>query len=202
MPIISIHEEVAIKIAQENKKLDTKDFYLGALAPDTINLHYGFAPKELRWTAHQRKEDLADWKESIKYFYQKEKDNYPRNFILGYITHILTDIVFDESFYSDITNKMLNDNIPSTDTHNLMRKDMEYYAANSKYKNVIKEKLTNQQDFYNILNITKEDMRLFTEKNLNTNYEELPSKYFKEEIIDKLALQVKKELTDYIEDSN
>ena len=66
MPIISIHEEVAIKLAKQHKNLDTKDFYLGTLAPDTVNLNYGFAPKELRWTAHQRRKDLSDWKFSLK----------------------------------------------------------------------------------------------------------------------------------------
>ena len=73
---------------------------------------------------------------NLKDFYLKEKTNYPRNFILGYITHILTDIIFDESFYLDITDKMLNDNISNEETHNLMRKDMENYASNSKYKNI------------------------------------------------------------------
>ena len=202
MPIISIHEEVAIKLAKQHKNLDTKDFYLGTLAPDTVNLNYGFAPKELRWTAHQRRKDLSDWKFSLKDFYQKEKTNYPRNFILGYITHILTDIIFDELFYSDITNKMLNDNILSEETHNLMRKDMENYASNSKYKNIIKEKLFNQDKFYSILNITEEDMRLFTDKNIQVNYEFIPSKYITEDLINNLTNMVNKELTNYLEDSN
>ena len=49
MPIISIHEEVALLITQKYKDLDTSDFYLGAMAPDSVNLEF-FAPKEDRWT--------------------------------------------------------------------------------------------------------------------------------------------------------
>ena len=202
MPIIAIHEEVAIKLAKQHKNLDTKDFYLGTLAPDTVNLNFVFAPKLLRWTAHQRSIDLSDWKFSLKDFYQKEKTNYPRNFILGYITHILTDIIFDESFYLDITDKMLNDNISNEETHNLMRKDMENYASNSKYKNIIKEKLSNQDKFYNILNITEEELKIFTKKNLDTCYKITPNKYITEDIINNLTIKVNKELTYYLEDSN
>ena len=126
MPIISIHEEVAIRLAENNNKLDTKDFYLGVCAPDTVNLN-GFAEKEKRWTSHQRKKDLNEWRNSLKEFYQKEKSNYPKNFLLGYITHILTDIIYDDYFYDDVKKQIINDNNSNNDPHELMGKDMEYY---------------------------------------------------------------------------
>ena len=201
MPIIAIHEEVASKLAKNDKTLDTKDFYLGALAPDAINLHYTKAPKELRWIAHQRKKDLNDWRQSLKEFYNKEKNNYPKNFLLGYITHILTDIIFDDYFYQDITDTMLKNNILSQETHDLMRKDMEYYATNSKYKSVIKENLSNQNTYYDILNISKENLKQFTEKNITTESETIESKYITEELLNNLTNRVNEELKEYKEDS-
>ena len=57
MPNIMIHEKVAYTIAKQIKDLDTKEFYLGALSPDAVNVN-GFASKEERWTSHIRDKDL------------------------------------------------------------------------------------------------------------------------------------------------
>ena len=70
MPIISIHEEVALLITQKYKDLDTSDFYLGAMAPDSVNLEF-FAPKEDRWTTHLRKKDLTDWRLNLRKYYER-----------------------------------------------------------------------------------------------------------------------------------
>ena len=98
MPNVMIHEEVGYFISKKiNKK--SYDYFLGLLAPDAPNT-YGFGKKEDRWLAHQRKNDYNEWRNSLKEFYQKEKNNYPQNFLLGYITHILTDIIYDDYFYT------------------------------------------------------------------------------------------------------
>ena len=39
MPTTGIHEEVAYLIANKYKKLDTSNFYLGAIAPDAVNIN-------------------------------------------------------------------------------------------------------------------------------------------------------------------
>ena len=44
MPNIIIHEKVAYNISKKYKSLANAEFYLGALAPDAVNLN-GFAPK-------------------------------------------------------------------------------------------------------------------------------------------------------------
>lgn len=200
MPIISIHEEVAIRLAKNNNDLDTKDFYLGVCAPDTVNLN-GFAEKEKRWTSHQRKKDLNDWRKSLKEFYKKEKTNYPNNFLLGYITHILTDIIYDDYFYDNVKKEIINDNNSNEDPHILMGKDMEYYSSNSKYKNKIKEVLSNQDKFYDILNITSKELELFINKNQKTNYENKINRYINDNLINNLTKKVESELQEYIENS-
>lgn len=200
MPITSIHEEVALLLTKKYKYLDTKDFYLGAYAPDSVNLH-GFASKELRWTAHQRRQDLNDWRSALRDFYNQEKNNYPKNFLLGYVTHILTDIIFDDYFYDDIKHKMLEDNIPEEKTHPLMGEDMECYTTNSNYKDKIISVLKNQDTYYDILNITAKDMELFGQKVLNTNYKKDKNTYITEQLLINLSEAVNKELKPYLEDS-
>ena len=66
----------------------------------------------------------------------------------------------------------------------------------------VQEKLSNQDKFYNILNITEEELKLFTKKNLDTCYKITPNKYITEDIINNLTIKVNKELTYYLEDSN
>ncbi len=88
MPTAAIHEEVTYLITRKYSKLDTSDFYLGVIAPDSINLE-GFAPKEIRWTSHLRAKNLDIWLENVKEFYQNNKNNYNEYFLLGYILHII-----------------------------------------------------------------------------------------------------------------
>lgn len=159
MPTVLIHEEVAYNIAKKYQELDNKDFYLGALAPDSVNLN-GFAPKEVRWTSHLRKENLDEWLEKVKEFYNENKNKYNKYFLLGYVLHIITDIVHDKYFYQNIRNEMTKDNINENDQHPLLRKYMEEYSylvENNHIRNYIKE-LLNDHLGYNIRNIIKEDM--------------------------------------------
>ena len=197
MPIISIHEEIALRITKKYKDLDTNDFYLGAMAPDSVNLEF-FAPKEDRWTAHLRKKDLTDWRINLKKYYDRSKKNYSKEFLLGYITHILTDIIYDDLYYDDIKTLQLQNNVLEEFAHQEQGKDMENYSSISKYKEKIKEKLKNIDKFYEILIITPKTMELFRDKELNKNYEVIEPTYFNEELLERITNSVIEELQDYI----
>ena len=197
MPIISIHEEVALLIAKKYKELDTNDFYLGAMAPDSVNLEF-FAPKEDRWTAHLRKRDLTDWRINLRKYYDKNKNNYPRAFILGYITHVLTDIIYDDLYYDNIKELEDADNIPDELSHQVQGTDMEHYSSISRYKDEIKEKLKAIDKFYEILIITTKTMELFRDKELNKNYEVIEPKYINEQLLVDITNSVIEELEDYM----
>ena len=199
MPITNIHEEVALNISKQINHLDTKDFYLGNYAPDSPNLK-SLAEKSLRWTAHQRRENRNDWRKSLRDFYNKEKNNYPKNFLLGYVTHILTDIIYDDFFYDDVTKQIKKDYPNEQDTHSIMGEDMSKYAYHSKYKNKVEEVLKEQDNFYNILNISKDMMFKYKEKILNESKNTEKNIYITEELIKKLSDKVLIELQEYIED--
>lgn len=82
------------------KKIDVKDsgqFYLGAIAPDTVNLN-GKASKEVRYSAHLRSVDVNEWIENIVAFTKENEQvklTYP-DFFKGFIIHLLTDIAWDK----------------------------------------------------------------------------------------------------------
>ena len=197
MPIISIHEEVALLITEKYKELDTSDFYLGAMAPDSVNLEF-FAPKEDRWTTHLRKKDLTDWRINLRKYYDRNKKYYPKEFILGYITHVLTDIIYDDLYYDSIKELEDADNIPSELSHQVQGTDMEHYSSISKYKDKIKQKLKEIDKFYGILIITPKTMELFRDKELNRNYEVIEPTYINEQLLIDIANSVIEELKDYM----
>ena len=192
MPNIRIHEEVAYLYTRTHRDFDNKYFYLGVLAPDTPNLN-GFAPKEERWTAHQRDKDYNEWERKIKKFYIENKDNYNKYFIFGYLFHVITDIVYDRDIYLDVREKILEDNISLEDSHNVMRKDMDYYGTNFKEFDYIKDQLIKIDEYYDILNIKKDKLEEWTIKNLKD--EEIhDSKYINKETINRLLNNVEQSL--------
>ena len=193
MPSVIIHEKVGDFIASK-LYIKTYDFYLGILAPDAPNLE-AFASKEERWIAHQRKKDLKEWRESITSFYQKEKENYSEEFLLGYYIHVLTDIIFDDYFYWD-TRKVIEKEYPKEEAHKRLRDDMELYSFEESKR--IKQILKDNNTSYDILNITKDKMIKWKEKEISSWKEKSESKYITEEMILKLENQVYKELIERI----
>jgi len=194
MPNITIHEKVGYEIGKR-MNIHSYDYYLGLMAPDTPNLE-GFAPKEERWMAHQRKKDYDEWRKSILDFYQKEKENYPKDFLLGYYIHILTDIVYDDYFYIKVREYILKD-YTMEEAHQVMRQDMNKYYF--KELEEIKEVLLSSKKSYNILNIEEEKLLLWKEKELSLWKEEESCKYISKEIIEKLIEQVYNELQQQID---
>lgn len=200
MPTVLIHEEVAYNIAKKYKQLDNKDFYLGALAPDTVNLN-GFAAKEERWNSHLRNENLDTWLENVKKFYNENKDKYNKYFLLGYVLHIITDIVHDKYFYQDIRTAMTNNNINEDDQHPLLRKYMLEYGyldENNQIREYIND-LLKEHTGYNIKNISKEDLIAWKNKCFS-NYNEKghPNNYITKNHIKELSKKTEEEFKTFI----
>lgn len=79
-----------------------EQFFLGSISPDSVNVN-GHAAKEIRWPAHLRNKDLNLWLENVKSFWKNESTNVgERSFVLGYIIHIITDIVWDMYFEKEL----------------------------------------------------------------------------------------------------
>lgn len=191
MPNIMIHEEVGNFISKRIH-INSYEFFLGLLAPDSVNYN-GFAEKEIRWTSHQRKKDLQEWKDNLNNFYMREKNNYPKDFIIGYYIHILTDIIYDEFLYTKVREKILNDSFKQEEAHEIMGQDMsKYYFPEIEE---IKEILKSNNNSYDILNINKNLLLKWKEKQINNFNNKNNSKYINEEVIDVLNNEVYKIIT-------
>lgn len=191
MPNIMIHEEVAYFLSKKINK-NSYNYFLGVLAPDAPNT-YGFGKKEDRWLAHQRKKDYNEWRKSLKEFYQKEKNNYEEDFLLGYYIHILTDIVYDDFIYLKVREKIIEDGYSTEESHDIMRNDMDKYY----FKEIsdIKEILNKENTTYEINGISKELMGKWKDKTLNELSNINESRYISDDVIDTLNELVYKELS-------
>lgn len=192
MPNIRIHEEIAYIFTKKHKEYDNNYFYLGVLAPDTPNLK-GFGKKEDRWIAHQREKDLDKWQNKIIDFYNNNKNNYNHYFIFGYLFHVITDIVYDRDFYLNVRELILKDNIPIEETHDIMRKDMDYYGSKFVEYSKIKKELKEIKTFYSILNVNKQELEEWTKMNINEEIIGEP-KYITKELINNIEQKVEEEL--------
>lgn len=98
MPSTMIHLVIANNISEKINISNLGEFYLGAIAPDTVNLN-GKASKEVRYCAHLRSTDYDEWLKNVFEFSKKNKDiksKYP-DFFNGFLIHILTDIAWDQT---------------------------------------------------------------------------------------------------------
>ena len=191
MPNVMIHEEVGYYLSKKLNK-NSYNYFLGIIAPDAPNT-YGFGKKEDRWLAHQRKKDYNEWRNSLKDFYEKEKNNYDEDFLLGYYIHILTDIIYDDYLYLKVKEEILKSTIDKDKYHEIMRADMDKYYF--KEIEIIKDILSKENKTYEINGISKELMLEWKSKVLKDFASDNTSVYITNEIINTLNELVYKELS-------
>ena len=187
MPSSNIHLKVAYEL---NKRLNINsiDFIVGNIAPDAVNIN-GFAPREERWTAHLRDKDLDTWIENAKTFYKQNEGKIDNNFLLGYTSHLLTDVLHDKYLYMNQKEQILKDtkcNIE--DAHDILRDDMNNYSFKEFYE--IKDSLLEYENRYEILNIDKEKLNKWIRIVVNIYRENKVSKYQKDEDIEFLIEKI------------
>ncbi len=97
MPSISVHLTLSARLAESLEVKSLPDYYLGAIAPDAVNID-GFASQELRYGAHIRSKDYAEWKRNIAVFRKENGGLYTNrpDFLKGFLLHLYTDIAWDE----------------------------------------------------------------------------------------------------------
>ena len=98
MPSATVHLKIAYMMKGELGIKNDAEFYMGAIAPDAVNLE-GYASEEERYSAHIRSKDYDKWKANIRNFYYDTKDSFSgdEDFLKGYIFHLYTDIAWDEA---------------------------------------------------------------------------------------------------------
>ena len=191
MPNVMIHEEVGYFLSNKLNK-NSYNYYLGLLAPDSPNT-YGFGKKEDRWLAHQRRKDYNEWRNSLKEFYNQEKNNYNEDFLLGYYIHILTDIIYDDFLYLKVREEILKDGYSLEESHDIMRNDMDKYYFNEIEE--VKNILSKENETFEINGINKELMSKWKDKVLEAFTNKNESIYITKELINTLNELVYKEVS-------
>ena len=191
MPNVMIHEEVGYYLSKIINK-NSYNYYLGLLAPDSPNT-YGFGKKEDRWLAHQRRREYNEWRNSLKEFYNQEKNNYNEDFLLGYYIHILTDIIYDDFLYLKVREEILKDGYSLEESHDIMRNDMDKYYFNEIEE--IKNILSKENETFEINGINKELMSKWKDKVLEEFTNKNESIYITKELINTLNELVYKEVS-------
>lgn len=195
MPTSSIHAIVAKKISDVHKNLNNYDYFLGSVAPDSVNL-YGFAEKEERWGAHLRDKDLDKWTNNIVQFYNEQKDNYNESFLKGYITHVITDIEYDRTYYMKVREQIEELGIEQDKAHGFMQTEMKIFGSKNEDYLYVKDILESTDKGYTILNIEEDQMIAWKNKIINEKVKDLDATVFKQEIVDKLVDDTMKVLED------
>ena len=149
MPSILFHEFIGYKIAKKYPIYDTNNFYLGLMVPDSVNA-YGFASKEDRWRTHVRDENLDIWEENIINFYKDNKGKYEQTYLMGYVVHVLTDIICDRIYQTELYPKLLEKGFDYHSAYSFYEKGIEQFEnsnINEKWWEDAKIKFQNAEIF-------------------------------------------------------
>ena len=198
MPSILFHELIGDKIAKKYKKYDTNNFYLGLMVPDSVNA-YGFASKEDRWRTHRRDESLEKWKENILNYYKENIDKYEKNYLMGYLIHVLTDIICDEIYQNELYPKLLEEGFDYNTAYKHYEEGIEKFEnsnINEKWWEEAKNKFENAEAFpINGMSekMILDEVKYTLNKYSKRNYEEngFISEVFADEVVEKIEKSIK-----------
>ena len=135
---------------------DYPTYILGTIAPDAVhaNSDYTVEIKEkshilapgLKWGKIDDWEKAELWLDSIKKYYLKNRNKYHKDFLLGYIVHLLVDIYNSMYFYTPFIKSIKGD----------FEKTIEKYKKESYNVNYFLYSLySEKKDLWNVLNSGK-----------------------------------------------
>ena len=142
MPGTITHLNVAY-VFYKNKGIvsDFPMFLLGSICPDSVNIN-GHAPKNVRWPVHLRDADLLQWEQNAKNFYNENKGKYNESYLLGYILHIVTDIVWDREYDMPLCTLLYKSGVPKEELKNKRWLEIDGYEYSQKDKGWLKFSLS------------------------------------------------------------
>ncbi len=100
--------------------VDYPTYIVGAIAPDAVHASPDYTrtmkekshlfAKGAVWGRVTKENEFSDWIDSIKKFCLLNYDKYKRDFFLGYIVHILTDVCACRQIYAPFYNSLSKEN--------------------------------------------------------------------------------------------
>lgn len=115
------HILIAEKVLEYFKTpVDYSTYIVGAIAPDAVHAcpNYTHVMKEKShlfaegaiWGKVTKESEFNDWIENIKAFYNLNYNRYIRDFFLGYIVHVLTDVCSCRQIFAPFYNSLSKEN--------------------------------------------------------------------------------------------
>lgn len=201
MPSILFHELIGYKFVQNHKNYNNPNFFLGAMVPDAVNA-YGFASKEKRWRAHFRDSSLDKWQINVINFYKQNKNKFDESYLMGYLVHVLTDILCDKTYQEKLYPELLEKGYDYNSAYGFYEKGLEKLENSNIDKTWWKETKENIQkaEKIEINNIDKrmiEDWINYTINKYNNRKfekEEYLTEDFANEILDKIEKIVRRNI--------
>ncbi len=161
-------------------------FFLGSVSPDSVNIN-GHAPKSVRWPAHLRDADLAVWECNAKKFYEENSGKVNESYLLGYIMHIITDIVWDREYDGPLFAVMYKNGVPKDELKKSRWREIDGYELRQKNTDWLKNALENlkQAEVVNIGTLLCEDISVWRGKILEKKYDnDIVSRYINDDLMD------------------
>ena len=141
MPLPMVHLLVAESLKSENIK-KTAEYYLGAISPDAVHMREDYK-REHKTASHfaiknvGTAEKLAEFLEILNGTQEKDR----KDFLKGYLVHILTDKLWLDTLYKDIYLKNYQlEKAPLQDER------MAYYNDTDQIDYMLYEKMPDRKD--------------------------------------------------------
>ncbi len=142
MPSISVHLTISARVAERLGINDLPDYYLGAIAPDAVNID-GFAPQAERYGAHIRSRDVAVWLRNISQFRAEQTRSENPDFVKGFVMHLYTDIAWDlavqPELFEDLRSRGIAEDQLNTRKWDELRGFDRILSAKPEYINAVAE---------------------------------------------------------------
>lgn len=143
MPLPMVHLLVAESLKSENIN-KTAEYYLGAISPDAVHMREDYK-REHKTASHfaiknvGTAEKLADFLKILKNSYENDR----KDFLKGYLVHILTDKLWLDTLYKDIyLNNYQLDKAPLQDER------MAYYNDTDQIDYMLYEKMPGRKEIF------------------------------------------------------
>jgi len=207
MPLPMIHLSTAVKIKTLHG-LKSPEFYLGSISPDAVHMRTGFV-REDKTRSHcnarvlEAIEELDSMCVMIEKSVGKEKD-----FLLGYLVHILTDLFWENTIYKTYNERYEADPAPIQDKRMAYYNDTDQldFAFYEKeiWRPKVWEMLTEAQDFAVEDAVNKEEVaawkhRTLTWYNSGKSQHTKPIKYIAYEDLDSFTSYAAGKCEEYLQ---
>ncbi len=207
MPLPMIHLSTAVKI-NILQRLKSPEFYLGSISPDAVHMRSGFV-REDKIRSHCNARELTAIGELGPLCIMIEKSTgKEREFLLGYLVHILTDLLWENTILKMYGERYEADPSPIQDRrmgyyNDTDQLDFVFYEKEN-WRTEVWEMLTQAKDFAVEGAVNKDEVAAWKYRTLNwynsgKSQHTNPVKYISYEDLDRFTSYAAEKCEEYLQ---